>query len=262
MAVDINVAISVVSAINIAITIPQAAIPVFTPVNILRPDGVTVITTKDDGESYITDPSIFTCQELNDDLTQAQRDVIHQIILNKTGQTVSFATGDDGDLEEGRSVDFFTLNCNNSFGNTDRFTDSVGGQDYDGTGGSLVDYVIDNSTSLAWYRIQQGTATWSAAISAANAATFAGFSDWRMSNDIELTDLMNRGTIRPLNYAPFLLGGGAAARILYFTSTTLPGATTFVLAPIINHTITGIIHRTNEILKTSSENYIVCRNHF
>jgi hypothetical protein len=38
--------------------------------------------------------------------------------LMKTGQTTSYRTGDDGDLEVGRNVDFFTLAENNPFGNT------------------------------------------------------------------------------------------------------------------------------------------------
>jgi hypothetical protein len=33
--------------------------------------------------------------------------------LMKTGQTTSYRTGDDGDLEVGRNVDFFTLAENN-----------------------------------------------------------------------------------------------------------------------------------------------------
>ena len=50
--------------------------------------------------------------------------------LMKTGQTTSYRTGDDGDLEAGRNVDFTTLAENNPFGNTNRFTDELGGQTY------------------------------------------------------------------------------------------------------------------------------------
>ena len=45
--------------------------------------------------------------------------------LMKTGQTTSYRTGDDGDLEAGRATDFFTLASNNPFGNTNRFTDEL-----------------------------------------------------------------------------------------------------------------------------------------
>ena len=43
----------------------------------------------------------------------------------KTNQTVSYRTGDDGDLQKGREVDFYTLSANNPFGNTNRFTDEL-----------------------------------------------------------------------------------------------------------------------------------------
>ena len=45
--------------------------------------------------------------------------------LMKTGQTTSYRTGDDGDIEAGRATDFFTLSTNNPFGNTNRFTDEL-----------------------------------------------------------------------------------------------------------------------------------------
>ena len=48
----------------------------------------------------------------------------------KTGQSVSFRTGDDGDIEAGRATSFLTLASNNPFGNTNRFTDILGGQTY------------------------------------------------------------------------------------------------------------------------------------
>ena len=48
--------------------------------------------------------------------------------LMQTGQTTIFRTGDDADRRaEGRDVDFFTLPSNNPFGNTNRFTDELGG---------------------------------------------------------------------------------------------------------------------------------------
>ena len=48
----------------------------------------------------------------------------------KTNQTTSFRTGDDGDDQRGREDDFFTLEDNNPFGNTDRFTAVDGTQTY------------------------------------------------------------------------------------------------------------------------------------
>ena len=42
-------------------------------------------------------------------------------LLQKTGQTTSYRTGDDGDIEAGRDVDFTTLKADNPFGNTNLF---------------------------------------------------------------------------------------------------------------------------------------------
>jgi len=46
--------------------------------------------------------------------------------LMKTGRTVSYLTGDDGDLQNGRDTDFFTLDGLNGFGTNARFTDELG----------------------------------------------------------------------------------------------------------------------------------------
>jgi hypothetical protein len=72
--------------------------------------------------------------------------------LMKTGQTTSYRTGDDGDLEEGRATDFFTLATNNPFGNTNRFTDELGGSTY--TNNIVIDWsTYDNigGTVLGYY---------------------------------------------------------------------------------------------------------------
>jgi len=50
--------------------------------------------------------------------------------LMKTGQTISYATNDDGDLEAGRNTSFTVLAENNPFGNTNRFTSELGTQTY------------------------------------------------------------------------------------------------------------------------------------
>ena len=71
--------------------------------------------------------------------------------LMKTGQTTSYRTGDDGDIEAGRDVDFFTLASNNPFGNTNRFTDELGGATY--TNNIVIDWSTYNGTNvLGYYR--------------------------------------------------------------------------------------------------------------
>jgi hypothetical protein len=58
----------------------------------------------------------------------------------QSGQTTSYATNDDGDLQRGRLVDFNTLPYNNGFGNTNRFTDELGGQTF--TNNIVIDWSV------------------------------------------------------------------------------------------------------------------------
>jgi hypothetical protein len=92
--------------------------------------------------------------------------------LMKTGQTTSYRTGDDGDIEAGRDTDFFTLDSaplhNNGAAtiNTtiNRFTDELGGQTY------ANDIVLDwstwnGSTLLGYSRVNIATGNnWEQAI--------------------------------------------------------------------------------------------------
>ena len=108
----------------------------------------------------------------------------------KTAQTVSYATGDDGDIQAGRDVDFFTLPSNNPFGNDDRFTDELGGTTY------ANDIVIDWSTYdgaevLGYYRITQGANVWNDAVANALVLSIGTFtSGWRLVNMREMQNLM------------------------------------------------------------------------
>jgi hypothetical protein len=58
--------------------------------------------------------------------------------LMKTGQTTSYRTGDDGNIQAGRATSFSVLAENNPFGNTNRFTDELGGQTY--TNNIMIDW--------------------------------------------------------------------------------------------------------------------------
>ena len=142
----------------------------------------------------------------------------------KTGQTTSFQTGDDGDLQEGRATDFLTLEYNNPFGNTNRFTDELGGTTY------ANDIVIDWSTYdtvsgkvLGWYRTPL-IGTLSAAISNSLAFSVGTFtSGWFLPNIIQLISIANYGVAQPLNYAPF----NQTSNNFWWCSTTQNSASSF-----------------------------------
>ena len=139
--------------------------------------------------------------------------------LMKTGQTTSYRTGDDGDLQAGRDVDFFTLNYTNPFGNTNRFTDDLGGSAY--TNNIVIDWsTYDGAEVLGYYRIKQGANVWSDAVANALALSISTFtSGWRLTNFKELLNLYKIGN-RAMNYSPINQGAGNTR---YWTSTTLTG---------------------------------------
>jgi hypothetical protein len=126
--------------------------------------------------------------------------------LMRTGQTTSYRTGDDADTRaEGRAVDFFTLASNNPFGNTDRFTDELGGQTY--TNNIVIDWsTFDGTTVLGWYRLR-GTYSdlvWDDGIDNSLLFTQGTFlTGWRLPNFMELLSLINCNASLPYNYAPF-----------------------------------------------------------
>ncbi len=141
--------------------------------------------------------------------------------LMKTGQTTSYRTGDDGDLEAGRNVDFTTLAENNPFGNTNRFTDELGTQTY--TNNIVIDWsTYDGSTVLGWRRTVSATLTWNNAIDNALAVSISPYTTgWRLPNYIEMISISNFGITSFLNYSPFNLSGSNV-----WTSTTVVNSTT------------------------------------
>jgi hypothetical protein len=99
----------------------------------------------------------------------------------KTGQTTSYGTGDDGDLEKGVSWP------------TPRFTDHGGG------------IVTDNLTGLMWTKdanLSGGTETYQEAleyVKGMNAGTYEnfGYTDWRLPNRKELHSLTDFSRYNP-----------------------------------------------------------------
>jgi hypothetical protein len=157
--------------------------------------------------------------------------------LMKTGQTTSYRTGDDGDLEAGRDTDFLTLDAAPLHNDgtttlnttTARFTDTLGGSTY------ADDIVLDwstwnGSTLLGYYLGDASNRTWNDYIDWALALSIGTFTTgWRSINVKEMTNLWQYSTNRATNYSPF--NGGfftlniATSSRFFWTSTTYPTTT-------------------------------------
>lgn len=146
--------------------------------------------------------------------------------LMKTGQTTSYRTGDDGDLEAGRSTNFTTLASNNPFGNTNRFTSELGTQTY--TNNIVIDWsTYDGSTVLGISRVAIATGqSWNTAIDDSLSYSVGTYtSGWRLPNMKEIFNLINYANNQDnfLNYSPLNLS--STGRI-YWSANTLSNATT------------------------------------
>lgn len=185
----------------------------------------------------------LTCAQLNQEtngLTLAQRQTIWAVYAARSGQTTSYATGDDGDLENGRGAAFDTLSCNNLFGNTNRFTDELGTQTYTNN------LVVDHLTGLMWFRTPSALDTWANAITAANASAQGGFTDWFIPNIKELSDVGNYSLTSIFNYSPL------SVTVALWTSTTRASNTAQAWQFLTSGSVTPIN-------KTTTSQYIICR---
>ena len=106
--------------------------------------------------------------------------LISTLLLQTNAQ--SFITGDDGDDSPGRATDHFTLAVNNGFGNTNRYTDTLGGATY--TNDIVVDWSQQdtNGDVMMYHRVKQSSTTLALAIAAAKAATVDTFANWEVPN--------------------------------------------------------------------------------
>lgn len=134
--------------------------------------------------------------------------------LMKTGQTTSYRTGDDGDIQAGRTTNFFTLDTAPVHNNgsptlnttTNRFTDELGGQTY--TNNIVLDWSTWNgSTLLGWRRTENSVnIIWDDAIDEALTLSIGGFSSgWRLPNQTEIMSIAcpEASSARFLGFAPF-----------------------------------------------------------
>lgn len=131
--------------------------------------------------------------------------------LLRTGQLISYGTGDDGDSQRGRG--FFLLDETdpgetNPFGNNYRHTDDLGLQLY------ANDIVLDWSTYcsktskvLAYKKTPTtGTLSWDELLTTINALNVAGFVGWELWNVREMQNLMCYDLPYVFNYSPFNIG--------------------------------------------------------
>jgi hypothetical protein len=155
--------------------------------------------------------------------------------LMKTGQTTSYRTGDDGDIQAGRDVNFFNVDFVNFFGNSKRFTGITGGYNDETIAGESVvncrdvngnvvtigqafpeDIILDwstyNSTTgdvLGYAGVNistRGTRTWEDNIDYCLAFTTTSFpSGWRASNINEGQNIQNIGVNWSMQWIPVAL---------------------------------------------------------
>jgi hypothetical protein len=174
----------------------------------------------------------------------------------KTGQTVTYRTGDDGDVQAGRDVDFLTLPSNNPFSNTFRFTDELGTQVY--TNQIAIDWSSYNGTnSVLGYLMPfqlDGTANWNAAIDAALTKSIGTFtSGWRLTNLREIQNIFNYGVATSrLNYAPF----NNTTNVNMHLSTTYANLTSQAYYITSSNGACGVFSKTSSF----GGRYIACRD--
>ena len=191
-------------------------------------DGIVPLLSDDELDNLITAQlnyvtSILTSVQIQllsdgqlDNLTQAQLNGLvpnmgaTQWALLSSGQKaaiISILTGCEvstslpqaqkNDVNYRSSLPFSSiLSCNNIFGNTNRFTDELGGQTYTNN------IVIDHLLNLYVYRLPQTSATHANAIINAAALNVGGVSGWRLPTAKEIMQLWQDTFGNKLNYAP------------------------------------------------------------
>lgn len=167
--------------------------------------------------------------------------------IMRTGQTVSYRTGDDANTaNQGRDVSFTVLASNNPFGNTNRFTDELGGQTY--TKNIVIDWSTYNGSKVFGFRRTEVSGTFNTGIDACLALSIAPFTTgWRMANIKEIMNLANYSISNAVfNYSPFNFPS------LLYSSTTYAGNT----ANRFYMNATGDIF---SAAKTISGNNLACR---
>lgn len=144
----------------------------------------------------------------------------------QTGQTSSYALNDDGSIIFGRLVNFTTLPYNNGFGNTNRFTDTLGGQTY--ANNIVIDWSTwacgsDQVIGYCYSPFSNFTGTRNRTDWCLNAPyTCSGFSGFYLINENMRNTISNLSLSSGFNGAPFNIAvSGFTNR--FYTSSTISG---------------------------------------
>ena len=175
----------------------------------------------------------------------------------KTNQQISYATGDDGDLEAGRATDFFTLASANPFGTTERFTDVLGTQVYSDK--IAIDWTTYDGTQVLGFGQNSGSGAtgvvpWATCVANASSHSVGIYtSGWRLPNVNEVFPLFNYNQSYLLYYPPFNTTMGWTFIFEFWLSTTKPQSTGTAYQIFLT---TGIVSST----KTNSKQWFAVRN--
>lgn len=176
----------------------------------------------------------------------------------QTGQTTSYETGDDGDLEKGIAKEYTILT-------TGRYAGTINITINSKTHALSNNCVKDNKTGLMWARYvpladigpdSDGKLLWIDAANAediwtfvaqANANSLGGYNDWRIPNNFELSSIVNYGAYNPcIDTTAF----PSTPTTYHWTSTTYLGLTA---SAFIVRFINGIVSTYTK----STNNYYV-----
>jgi hypothetical protein len=125
-------------------------------------------------------------------------------IPTKTGQTTPTTSGYDGDLQQGRGVDFFTASSNNPFGNDLRWTGTTGTATIQADG-IMLDWEHKNDELgyvHAWNIVPISSGGLDADIATLAALNFGGISNWQMCSKNQLNTLWYSEALIATNWPP------------------------------------------------------------
>ena len=140
----------------------------------------------------------------------------------KTGEVANNGTGSDGQVGSGRGTSWLVMSENNMFGNTNRFTDTLGGSAY--TNNIVLDHQSRDPLTgnlLGYDRADVIVArTWANHLSYFTGKTNSGYGAWRGTNYQELHQISRWGGVTfKWNFAPFNYTGSGTGDYLWVTTS-------------------------------------------